>query len=187
MADRGGDGFEARVADEPPTVLYAEWLRDGRVAVGTRRQERDGSWSPGELHLLEPSAALDLAAWLSPVVEHSWAEPVRERRAEPLRTARELYGEGPGGAERLAEEMLREIPPELLARALVLLANSIGPEARARLVSRLNRTTSPREDSALRRRLADENEAFAYAVAAAALLDALARGETDEHDSEASG
>lgn len=170
------------MAEEPPTVLYAEWLRDGRVAVGTRRQERDGSWTPGELHLLEPSAALDLAAWLSPLVEQSWTDAIRERRAEPLRTARELYGEGPGGAERLAEEMLREIPAELVARGLILLANSIGPEARARLVDRLNRTTSAGEDSALRRRLADENEAFAYAVAAAALFDALARGATDDAD-----
>jgi hypothetical protein len=187
VVGQGGTGFEARLADDPPTVLYAELLRDGRVAVGTRRQERDGSWTPGELHLLEPSAALDLAAWLSPLVEQSWAEAIRDRRAEPLRTARELYGEGPGGAERLGREMLREIPPELLARALILLANSIGPEARVRLVSQLNHTTSASEDSALRRRLADENEAFAYAVAAAALFDALARGATEEPDADLAG
>ena len=109
-----------------------------------------------------------------------WIGSVRERQEEPLKTARELFGEGAEAAERLALEMLREIPPELLVRGLVLLANSMGPENRARLVQRLNRTTERPEDAALRRRLADEHEAFAYSVAAAALFDALARRLLDE-------
>lgn len=178
--DARGPGFQTRIADEPPTELYAERLRDGRIALGTRVQEADGGWTPGEMQLLEPGAALDLAAWLAPGVEQAWMESIRGRRAEPLRTARELYGEGPGGVERLAFEMLREIPPALLARALALLINSVGPEARERLVSRLNATENVSEDSMLRRQLADENAALAYGVAAAALFDALARGEGDE-------
>jgi hypothetical protein len=168
--------FEAVVQQDPPTVLHAEWLRDGRIALGTRHQNRDGKWEAGELHLLEPPVALDLAAWLTPVVLDGWIDSVRERLGEPLQTARELYGEGTAAAERLALEMLREIPPELLVRSLILLANSLGPENRERLVQQLNRTTSRMEDAALRRRLADEHEAFAYAVAASALFDALARG-----------
>ena len=172
--------FESIVQQDPPTVLHAEWLRDGRVALGTRHQRRDGSWEAGELHLLEPGVCLDLAAWLSPIVQEGWIESVRERQGEPLQTARELFGEGPPGAERLALEMLREIPPDLLVRGLVLLANSMGPENRERLVQKLNRTTSRMEDAALRRRLADEHEAFAYAVAAAALFDALARRLLDD-------
>lgn len=172
--------FEAVVQHDPPTVLHAEWLRDGRVALGTRHQRRDGSWEAGELQLLEPAVCLDLAAWLSPIVLDGWIESVRERQAEPLQTAKELFGEGAGAAERLALEMLREIPPELLVRGLILLANSMGPENRERLIQRLNRTSSRMEDAALRRRLADEHESFAYAVAAAALFDALARRLLDE-------
>lgn len=169
-------GLEISIGEEPPTVLFAERLRDGRVALGTRVQQRDGSWEPGELHLLDPSAYLDLAAWLTGPVEDAWIKTVRDRQPEPLRTAAELYGDDPGAIERLLEAMLREIPPALLLRAMVLLANSIGPEARERLVSRLNRTASPAEEAELRRRLADQGEAFAYAVAAAALYDALERG-----------
>jgi hypothetical protein len=172
--------FEAVIQRDPPTVLHAEWLRDGRVALGTRHQRRDGGWEAGELQILEPGTCLDLAAWLSPVVMDGWIDSVRERQAEPLQTARELYGAGAAAAERLALEMLREIPPELLVRGLVLLANSMGPENRERLIQRLNRTTSRSEDAALRRRLADEHEAFAYAVAAGALFDALARRLLDD-------
>jgi hypothetical protein len=174
--------FEVVIQRDPPTVLHAEWLRDGRVALGTRHQRRDGSWEAGELQVLEPGVCLDLAAWLSPVVLEGWIESVRERQGDPLQTAQELYGEGAAAAERLALEMLGEIPPELLVRGLVLLANSMGPESRERLIQRLNRTSSRSEDAALRRRLADEHEAFAYAVAAAALFDAIARRLLDEQE-----
>lgn len=157
-------------------VLFAERLRDGRIALGTRGLQRDGHWEGGELHLLEPAAYLDLAAWLGSAVEEGWIDTVRGRQAEPLLTARELYGEGPGAVRQLALDMLNEIPPGLLARGLVLLANAIGPDARERLVARLNTTDDLSEDGALRRQIADENEAFAYVIAAAALFDALARG-----------
>ena len=60
--------FEVLLQSDPPPVLIAEWLRDGRVALGTRQQRRDGSWEAGELHLLDPPVSLDLAAWLTPVV-----------------------------------------------------------------------------------------------------------------------
>jgi hypothetical protein len=175
-------GFEVVIGDEPRTVLYAERLRDGRIALGTRSQRRNGEWEPGEMQLLEPTAGLDLAAWLSDMVEESWMAAVRERQPEPLRTAEELYGPGAGGVRRLAEEMLREIPPELMVRAMVLLANSVGPDTRKRLVQRLNRTEAGWEEAALRRRMADEHEAFAYSVAAAALFDALATGVADEDE-----
>ena len=157
-------------------VLFAERLRDGRIALGTRVRRRDGEWEPGELHLLEAAAYLDLAAWLSPAVEDAWIETVRARQVEPMRTANELYGGDPGAVERMLEAVLREIPPALMLRAMILLANAIGPEARERLVARLNRTTSVSEEAELRRRLADEREAFAYVVAAAALFDAVERG-----------
>ncbi len=175
-------GFEALVGEDPRTVLYAERLRDGRIALGTRRERRNGEWEAGEMQLLDGALGADLAAWLSEVVEESWMGAVRERQPEPLRTAEELYGPGVGGVRRLAEEMLREIPPELMMRAMVLLANSVGPDARRRLVHRLNRTEVGWEDAALRRRMADEHEAFAYAVAAAALFDALATGAADEEE-----
>lgn len=168
--------FESVIAEDPRTVLFAERLRDGRIAMGTRTLQRDGSWSPGELHVLEPPAYLDLAAWLSPAVEDGWIGTVRARGEDPMRTAAELYGEAPESARRLADEMLREVPPSLLARAMVLLANSIGPEARERLVSRLNETDNVSEDGILRRQLAEEKEAFAYIIAAAALYDTVARG-----------
>jgi len=177
---RGEPRFEVLIGEEPPTRLFAERLRDGRIALGTTVQQKDGSWTPGELHLLEPAAYLDLAAWLSPAVEGAWLETVRDRQTEPLRTARELYGPGRDAVERLIEQMLREVPPALLARGMILLANSIGPESRRRLIDRLNRTSSVSEDAELRRRLADENEAFAYVVAAAALYDALEEGVADE-------
>jgi hypothetical protein len=156
-------------------VLFGERLRDGRIALGTKRR-RDGEWLPGELHLLERGAYLALAGWLAPAVEESWLETVRERQAEPLDTARELYGDAADGADRLAGQMLRQLPPSLLRRALLLLVNSIGPDARERLVEQLNRTTDFSQDAQLRRQLAEEEEALAYAVAAAALLDAIAEG-----------
>ena len=49
----GEPGLEIVVSDEPRVVLYAERLRDGRVALGTRREGERG-WEAGELHLLEP-------------------------------------------------------------------------------------------------------------------------------------
>jgi hypothetical protein len=114
------------------------------------------------------------------MVSAAWIDAIRDRQEAPLRTAEELFGGGTEGVARLANEMLQQIPHGLLARAMILLANSIGPEARNRLVHRLNLTTNPAEDSALRRRMADENEAFAYAVAAAALYDALASGSVED-------
>lgn len=156
-------------------MLFAERLRDGRIAMGTRTLGKDGAWIAGEMQVLPPNAYLDLAAWLSPAVEDGWIETVRARGEDPMRTATELYGEGPAAARRLADEMLREIPHRLLARAMVLLANSIGPESRERLVSRVNTTDDLSEEAMLRRRLADEEEAFAYVVAAAALYDAIGR------------
>src|SRR5690606_14871198 len=118
----------------------------------------------------------DLAGWLSLAVEDAWIETVRDRQADSIRTARELYGEQADPPGRLAQEVLREIPPHLLVRALVLMVNSIGPEARRRMVARLNRTADFSEDAALRRQLAEESEAFAYGVAAAALFDAVHQG-----------
>jgi hypothetical protein len=157
-------------------VLIAERLRDGKVALGTRVQQRDGEWTPGELHFLDPIVQLDLASWLAPAVEAGWIDTVRERRPEPLRTAGELYGEGPGAVMKFALDTLAEIPPTLLRRAMILLANAVGPRARTRLVERLNETLNRSEDTELRRRMADESEAFAYAVAGAALFDALEEG-----------
>lgn len=168
--------FEALISDDPPTLLVAERLRDGRLALGTRVRDTAGTWVPGEVHFLPATLPLDLAAWLAPAVEAGWIDTVRQRQAEPLRTAGELYGEGPGALRQLAFDTLAEIPPDLLGRAMILLANSVGPNARERLVERLNETDSRSEEMELRRQLADENEAFAYAVAAAALFDALSRG-----------
>lgn len=168
--------FEARIADDPPTVLFAEQLRDGRLAIGTRVQNQAGDWKAGELHFLDPGVVLDLSAWLAAAVEKRWLDTVRERQVKPLRTAEELYGEGPGAIAQLAQDTLSEIPPSLLRRAMILLANAIGPEARQRLIERLNGTGNRSEDLELRRQLADEHEALGYAVAAAALYDALARG-----------
>jgi hypothetical protein len=144
--------------------------------MGTRRRAGEDEWQPGDLLVLDRPAFLALAGWLGEAVEDAWLEAVRERQAEPLRTARELYAEAADGAERLALEMVRQIPPWLLRRALLLLVNSIGPAARESLVDRLNRTPDISEDGLLRRRLAEEEEALAYAVAAAALFDAIDRG-----------
>lgn len=174
-------GFEIRVGDDPETVLYAERLRDGRVALGTRRRQGEG-WEAGELHLLAPGDYLDLSAWLAPLVSDAWIDAVRDRSEQPLRTADELYGGGVQGASRLAHEMLAQLPPAFISRALILLANSIGPDARKRLVDELNRTSDLSADAMLRRRMADESEAFAYAVAAAALFDAIATGTADAED-----
>jgi hypothetical protein len=174
-------GLEILIAEDPPVVLYAERLRDGRVALGTRRREGE-EWRAGELFLLDSSAYLSLAGWLAPLVCAAWIEPIRERRTEPLRTAEELYGSGREGVLRLAHQMLDQVPPVYLTRALILLANSIGPETRNRLIQQLNRTLNVSEDAALRRRIADDNEAFAYAVAAAALFDALASGPEEDSD-----
>ncbi len=172
--------FTIPLGDDPGAVLFAERLRDGRIALGTRFAREDGQWEHGELHLLSPRAALALASWLAPAVFDGWIPAVRERRTEQLRTAYDLHGEGAGAVRRLALEVLQEIPPELLVRGLLLLINSIGPEARQRMVARLNRTMDPSEEAALRRQLAEEREAFAYAVAAAALFDALDQDLTDE-------
>jgi hypothetical protein len=169
-------GLQVLIAEEPDTLLVAERLRDGRVALGTRVRRPNGEWEPGELHILDPEVQLALAGWLTPSVEEGWIETIRQRSAEPLRTAGELYGEGPGALSRFAFDTLAEVPPHLLARALILLANALGPGARERLIERLNETENRSEEMELRRRLADENEAFAYVVAAASLFDALSRG-----------
>lgn len=177
MASSGKESmFRVVISEDPRTVLVAERLRDGRVAMGTQVQKPDGEWKAGELHLLDPSAQLDLAAWLTPSVESGWLETVRAHQRDALRTADELYGENPGALSRFAFETLNEIPSRLLARAMVLLANSVGPRTRMRLVDRLNRTEDSSEEEELRRDLASENETFAYSLAAAALFDALSRG-----------
>jgi hypothetical protein len=176
MEQQAPTGFQAQIGDQPPTMLVAERLRDGRVALGTRVQRPDGEWDPGELHLLDRSAQLDFAAWLTSAVEAGWIDTIRHRRTDTLRTANELYGEGPGAVMRLALDTLAEISPALLARAMILLANSVGPTSRDRLVDRLNETEDRSEDLELRRRLQDQNETFAYAIAAAALFDALEEG-----------
>lgn len=171
-------GFEVVLQDTPRIVLFAERLRDGRVVLGTREQRRDGEWTPGELQILEPRALLALAAGIAPWVHQGWIDTVRERQPAPLATAAELYGGGTEGVARLAMEMVGQIPPSVMVKGLILLANSIGPEARERLVQQLNRTTNRTEDTQLRRRLSEEEEAFAYAVAAAGLFDAIAQGLT---------
>lgn len=172
--------FAVPIAESPPTELYAERLRDGRVVLGTRAQGADGGWAPAEMHVLERSAFLGLAAWLADAVADEWIDPVRARQDDQLAIAAELYGAGPDGVRRLAEETLREIPTPLLVRALLLLLNALGPEMREQRVALLNRTPAGPAEAELRRRLADEREAVAYAVAAAALLDALDRGLPEE-------
>ncbi len=168
--------FETPIGGDPRAVLYAERLRDGRIALGTRMQQENGEWRNGELHVLGTPEYLALAGWLGEHVETAWVDTLRERRAAQLRTASDLYGGGAEAAERLALETLREVPASLLVRALLLLANSVGPQSRERAVLRLNRTPDPSEEAALRRRLAEEQEAFAFSVAAAALFDAIDRG-----------
>lgn len=176
-------GLEVPLSGDSMAVLYAKRLRDGRIALGTRSRGADGEWTPGELHLLDRSAYLSLAGWLAPTIEDAWLDTVREHQEDQLRTAFDLYGEGPAAVEQLARDTIAEISPALLVRALALLINSVGPDARERLVGRLNRTPNTAEEDDLRRRLADEREAFAYSVAAAALFDALERGIAAETDS----
>jgi hypothetical protein len=77
---------------EGDTLLSAERLRDGRVAVGTRRRVGGDEWQPGDLLVLDRPAFLALAGWLDEAVEDAWIDAVRERQAEPLRTARERIG-----------------------------------------------------------------------------------------------
>ena len=173
-------GLEIPLADHPPTILYAERLRDGRIALGTRLRDANGRWRNGELHLLSPSAILALAGWLAPAVEDAWRDTLRSRRAAPVNTARALHGEGPEAVQRHAFEILAEIPPAFLVRALALLVNALGPEARNRLVARLNETTDVSEEGALRQQLAEEEDAFAYALTAAALFDALSDEEPED-------
>jgi hypothetical protein len=175
VREEGGAGFSAPLTEEGDVVLFAERLRDGRLALGTRRWD-GAEWKPSELHLIERPAYLALAGWLGRIVEESWIESVRERQEESLRTAQDLYGDAADGAERLAVEMMRQLPPSLLRRALLLLVNSIGPESQNRLVERLNLTGDRSEDAQIRRRLAEAQEALAYAVAAAALFDAIEEG-----------
>ena len=168
--------LELPLAEDPGSVLFAERLRDGRIAIGTRQRDASGSWGAGELHLLAPSDYLALAGWFAEPVREAWLGVIREKQADQLRTAAELYGEGPAAVNRLALDVLAELPPPLLLRALLLLINSLGPEARERLVSRLNESPSSADDDQLRRELAEQGEGLAYAVAAAALYDALDRG-----------
>jgi hypothetical protein len=172
--------LEIPLPDEPGGALLVDRLRDGRIALGIR----PATARPGrsDLVVLDDAAALALASWLAEGVEEAWLPHVREHRAEQLRTAEELHGSGPRAVAILAEAVVREIPPPLLVRAFVLLANSIGPDARARVVSRLNRTRSVSEEGELRRRLAEESESFGYAVAAAALFDALGAGLPESGD-----
>lgn len=150
--------------EETGETLRAERLRDGRVALGAA----DGG--EGALHLLSPRAAAALAGWLAPVVEETWEETLRGRLGDALATADGLYPDEPERARRHARDLLDQIPPRLLARALTLLANSIGPASREEMVRSLNRTADRSEEAWLRRRLAEEGDAFAYVVAAAALL-----------------
>ncbi|MDB4947883.1 MAG: hypothetical protein JWM27_532 [Gemmatimonadetes bacterium] len=173
MREEGGARapFEAPLDDG--STLHAERLRDGRVALGTRVRGADGEWGGGELHLLPSSAAAALAGWLAPTVEAEWLGTVREHLDAQAATADALYGDEPGGLRRLGQRLLEELPPRLLARALVLLAGSIGPRERERLVDSINRTADFSEDLILRRRLAEEGDAFAYVIAAAAVFDAL--------------
>ena len=172
-------GLTLAFPDDPDTVLRLEQLRDGRIAIGTQRRGKDGEWIGGELQLLDERSYLALAGWLSSAVEESWLGTVREHQAAQLRTVHELYGEEADGAERMTDALIKQIPPPLMRRALLLLINAIGPETRNRLVAHLNQTGDASEDAWLRRRLDEEQEAFAYAVAAATLFDAIDRGAID--------
>jgi hypothetical protein len=173
-------GLELLVHDTPPTILYTERLKDGRIALGTRVQSTAGAWHAGELHVLEPAAYLALAGWLAEPVAEAWLAPVRDRRDGQLRTAQDLYGPGAAGAQRLADDLLREVPRPLLVRALLLLVNSLGPAEHSRLVGQINATPPGPEEEELRRRLAEQREGFAYALAGAALLDAIEAGLDDD-------
>lgn len=153
-------------------TLRAERLRDGRVALS----------GPAGMVLLDGAGARALAGWLAPLVEEGWLDTVRAQADGPLRTADDLYGEDPDRARRLGAAMLLEMPPHLVRRALALLANAIGPASRERLVDALNRTGDRSDDLRLRRRLAEEGDSFAYAVAAAALWDAADPGSPNFRD-----
>jgi|GEM_PF-2451495 len=157
------------------TELFAERLRDGRIAIGTRDTGASGASS---MVVLDTSSMLALAAWLAPLVEDAWLHSARARQAESVRSAEDLYGDSAGAARRLALDMVGEIPPVMLRRGLLLLANSIGPSSRDRLVERLNRTADGWEDGMIRRELAEVDESLAYAVAAGALFDAIEHGLT---------
>jgi hypothetical protein len=163
--------FRAELVGAGGAALVAERLRGGGVALSVRGPA--GEWAAGDVHVLPPAAAAALAGWLSPAVQREWLGTVRQRVDEQLATAEALYGGEQGGLRRLGHRLLEEVPPGLLARALVLLAGSIGPDARERLVTVLNRTADFSEDLMLRRRLAEEGDAFAYVVAAAAVFDSL--------------
>jgi hypothetical protein len=144
------------------------WVRraaDGGVALAIGGE--------GQVLALSPPAASALAAWLTPTVVGEWMGTVREHLEPQLATAEALFGEERGAARQLGNKLLEEVPAGLLAQALVLLANAIGPRSRERLVDRINATADFSEDLILRRRLAQEGDAFAYVVAAAALFDAL--------------
>jgi hypothetical protein len=167
------------------SVLTAERLRDGRIAMRTNEPEGVGTSTGGELTILGPREALELTGWLATAVEEGWLRTVRDRAAEIHRTARELYGDEHDAERRLADVMVSELPPALLRRAFVLLVNSIGPASRERLVTRLNETDDFSEEAILRRRLAEEQEAFGYAIAAAALFDLIHR--RDEEPDAAEG
>jgi hypothetical protein len=168
--------LQIALTDQPTTVLHAERLRDGRVALGTRTQAADGHWTAGELHLLEPTAFLALGAWLAQPIEEAWIGSVRERREEQLRTAQDLYGPGAGSVRRLADDVLRELPRPLLVRAMILLLNSLGPAEHDRRVAQLNAEPAGPAEDELRRALEELREGFAYALSAASLFDALEAG-----------
>jgi hypothetical protein len=163
--------FRADLDGGSGAALHAERMRDGRVALAARGP--DGEWAAGEAQVLSPAAAAALAGWLAATVQREWMGTVRQHLDSQLATADALYGEERDGLRRLGHQLLDQVPPGLLARAMVLLANSIGPDARERLVAALNRTRDFSEDLILRRRLAEEGDAFAYVVAAAAVFDAL--------------
>ena len=151
-------------------TLRADRLRDGRVALAGKTS--DGA-AAGELHLLPPGSALALAAWLSSTVEQAWIDSVRERLPAQRALAEDLYGEEERRLHRLGAQLLDEVPPGLLSRALILLANAIGPDARRTIIDELNQTSDVSADAILRRRLAEESDAFAYVVAAAAVYDGI--------------
>jgi hypothetical protein len=150
-------------------TLRAERLRDGRVALGVPA----AGGGAGELALLPPGSALALAAWLAPMVEGEWIDSVRDRLPAQRALAEDLYGDEERRLHRLAAQLLDEVPPGLLSRALILLANAIGPDARRSMVDELNQTSDVTADAILRRRLAEESDAFAYVVAAAAVYDGI--------------
>lgn len=166
--------FEILLDAELGTTLFGERLRDGRIALGTR--SANGRLA-GEMHLLPRAAYLALAAWLADAVHEAWLGTVREHLPRQAATAEDLYGPDDQALQQFGADLLAELPPGMLARALILLLNSLGPQTRERLVARLNRTSDRGEEAGLRRRLLEQQEHFAYAVAAAAVYDALAHGD----------